>query len=345
MSLRLQITDKSLPTDLLPNRFEAIWPRLTSLRSLTLVFTSASSCPAWLAGQLQSISTLQTLRLCIFGNSLGPHLRAPSQLQNLHIEIHPPDLDGRISHWAAPNEPVEVSREAYHDWTDLFNDVSDLINENCSGYDLKRITWFIHWTMVHSFYKHMKQRSSEPSMTKYINASFLNSLSHLSLTLESQMGTRPFLDAVGGLPLTDLAFTAYDLSLLNGTVFRVFCSTFPELRRLRVSLRAPSITVEDGIGSMAEGFANEDEFIKGLISLRHLRAYKGPILFQRQNSVEAHHPLRSQLTVSLARLLRLLRETGMISPRTLFQWHVWSDGVYGPKQYMILPEGGPKELK
>ncbi|KAG8749377.1 hypothetical protein FRC12_013448 [Ceratobasidium sp. 428] len=159
------------------------------------------------------------------------------------------------------------------------------------------------------------------------------------------MGTRPFLDAVGGLPLTDLAFTAYDLSLLNGTVFRVFCSTFPELRRLRVSLRAPSITVGDGIGSMAEGFANEDEFIKGLTSLRHLEAYKGPILFQRQNSVEAHHSLRSQVKVSLARLLRLLRATGMINPRTLFQWHVWSDGVYGPKQYMILPEGRPEELE
>ncbi|KAG8716385.1 hypothetical protein FRC09_015826 [Ceratobasidium sp. 395] len=199
--------------------------------------------------------------------------------------------------------------------------------------------------MVHSFYKHMKQRSSEPSGANYIDTSSLNSLSRLSLTLESQMGTRSFMDAAGGLPLTDLALTAYDLSLLNGTVFRVFCSTFPELRRLRVNLRTPSITVGDGIGSMAEGFANEDEFIKGLTSLRHLEAYKGPVLFQRQKSVEAHHSLSSQVKISLARLLRSLRATGMTRPRALFQWHVWLDGVHGPKQYMMLPEGGPEELE
>ncbi|KAG9126069.1 hypothetical protein FRC07_005047 [Ceratobasidium sp. 392] len=198
--------------------------------------------------------------------------------------------------------------------------------------------------MVHSFYKHMKQRTLIPSKIKYINPCSLQSLSRLSLTLESQMGTRPFLDAVGELPLTDLAFAAYDLSLLNGIVFRVFCSAFPELRRLRIKLRLPSITVGDGTGSMAEGLVNEGEFIKGLTSLRHLEAYKGPILFQRQKSVEAHHPLRSQVRESLARLFQGIRAASTLSPKTLFQWHVWLDGVYGPKEYTTLPDGGPEEL-
>ncbi|KAG9084619.1 hypothetical protein FRC07_013594 [Ceratobasidium sp. 392] len=190
----------------------------------------------------------------------------------------------------------------------------------------------------------MKQRTMIPSKIKYINSSSLQSLSRISLTLESQMGTRPFLDAVGELPLTDLAFAAYDLSLLNGIVFRVFCNAFPELRRLRIKLRLPSITVGDGTGSMAEGLVNEEEFIKGLTSLRQLEAYKGPILFQRQKSVEARHPLRSQVRESVTRLLQRLRAVGTLGPETQLQWHVWLDGVYGPKEYTTLPDGGPEEL-
>ncbi|KAG8737637.1 hypothetical protein FRC10_007979 [Ceratobasidium sp. 414] len=198
--------------------------------------------------------------------------------------------------------------------------------------------------MVHSFYRHMKQRAPIPSEIKHINISSLNNLSRLSLSLESQMGTQQFLDAVGGTPLTDLAFTAYDFKLLNGTVFRVFSGAFPNLKRLRIELRMPSITVGGGTGSMAEGLVNEDEFIKGITSLRYLEAYKGPILFQRQNSVEAHHSLRVQVKASLAKLLKALRATGAVNPEALFQWHIWSDGVFGPKEYMTLPDTGPEAL-
>ncbi|KAG8686331.1 hypothetical protein FRC08_012564 [Ceratobasidium sp. 394] len=245
---------------------------------------------------------------------------------------------------AAHDGVVEVARAVYHDWTDLFNDVLELIEANSTGRHPKKMTWFIFWTMVHSFYRHMNRHAPISPKIKHIDLASLENLSRLSLTLESQMGTRPFLDAVGGLPLTDLAFTAYDHSLLNGTVFRVFCGTFPKLRRLRIKLRMPSITVEGGSGNMAEGSINEDEFIKGITSLRHLEAYKGPILFQRQNSVEAHHPLRAQVKASLVRLLRALRATGAVNPEALFQWHVWSDGRFGPKEYMVLPDAGPEAL-
>lgn len=74
----------------------------------------------------------------------------------------------------------------------------------------------------------------------------------MSLTLESQMGTGPFLRAASGLPITDLALTLYDLNLLAGTAFKDFCSTFGKLRNLRLKLRNPAIGVGDGGAPVTE---------------------------------------------------------------------------------------------
>jgi hypothetical protein len=178
----------------------------------------------------------------------------------LFLEIHPPDIDGRVPVSTPHSEGTEVPRQFYHDWTELFNDVAELVEASAKSGNLKRMTWFVDWTMAHSFYKHMRQHASSaslPTTIKRIDCSSLNRLSRLSLTLASQMGTRPFLDAVRGMRLTDLALIAYDLNLLNGTVFREFCASFPGLRNLRLKLRTPSITVgEENVGT-GEGVANE----------------------------------------------------------------------------------------
>ncbi|QRV83848.1 F-box-like domain protein [Ceratobasidium sp. AG-Ba] len=343
MDIRLSFSKPTQPPSFVSAQLEAIWPHLTSLSSLTLILTSASSCPEWLVKLLEATPTLQTLRLCVFGSSFGPYLRALPQLQNLYLEIHPPDIEGNLTQWIASDEPIHVQRAFYHNWTDLFNDVSEFIDLNTTKGNLRQITWFIYWTMVHSFYSHMTRRNAEPSNVKYINPSNLKSLSRLALTLESQMGTRPFLDAVQGLPLTDLAFTSYGLSLLNGTAFREFCNTFPQLRRLRIKLKTPSHTIGDHTGSIPEGSVNEEEFVKGLASLGYLQAYRGPVLFQRQSAMETFRSANAQGNEAVVKLKRRLQAAG-VNPSVMFQWHVWLDGAYGPKEYMTLPAEGPEIL-
>jgi hypothetical protein len=295
------------------------------------------------------VPTLRTLRLCVFGASLGPHLRALPQLQNLFLEIHPPNINGRAL----------IPKETNYYWTRLYKDVAELAEASATSGSLKRMTWFVSGRMVEPFYKHMGQHTSatSPPTIKFINSSSLKSLSRLSLNLSSQMGTRSFLDAMRGLLLTDLALVTYDTDLLNGTVFREFCAAFPSLMNLRLNLEKIGNNhakigerVNDEVCVISQISTNnsnfyQDEFVRGLTSLKHLEAYKGPVFFQRQRHVDVGYSLSINVEAWLVRLLRTLRVTGEINPEALFQWHIWLNGMWNPEEYTCLPKEGPAALK
>lgn len=275
LDLKISLSSASPSSDLLSSQLSAVWPRLSSLRSLTLTFSPDHPCQQWLVDQLRDVPTLRSLSLRIFGSGLGPHLRSLPQLNHLFVEIHPPDGREQMS---LPEFEDPTPREAYHNWTGLFNDVVETVDSCVKEGNVKNLGLFVHWTMVHSFYRHAESSPSLSSLLalphnsdrdsgirpgpsiKQLTPSNLAGLSRLSLTLESQMGTRPFLRAVRGLPITDLALTSYDLSLLSGTVFKDFCATFGKLKRLRLKLRDPSIGVGRG-GPATEGFINQVSYI------------------------------------------------------------------------------------
>ncbi|CAE6439498.1 unnamed protein product [Rhizoctonia solani] len=338
-----------LPLDELESQFKNIWPRLTSLHTLTLTLTSANGCPHWLVAHLKSMHNLHTLRLRVMGDSIGPHLRQLSNVRNLYIEIYPPDLEDRDADPLGSGPPIEpgegVNREIYHSWSTLFNDLMDLI-ESCES--VVRMGWHVHWTMVHAFYRHANSKGGVPNapgpLIKRISA-LPPSLTSLSISLESQLGTEPFVRALSGLPVTDLALVLCDHLLLLGTEFEWFCKAFGNLKRLRLKLRAPSITVG---GGSPKPFPIDMECIaRGLSSLPYLRSYRGPIVIKRPEpsrpSVASSTLIRKEAKSTLSELAIQLEAQG-VSPDALFQWCVWVDGKYGPKEFEMIPHGGPKRL-
>ncbi|KAJ1299780.1 hypothetical protein OPQ81_011996 [Rhizoctonia solani] len=238
-----------IPLEELESQFKNIWPHLTSLYTLTLTLTPAYCCPSWLVTQLKAIPNLHTLRLRIMGDSIGPYLRELPNIRNLYIEIYPPDMEDRETDPLGPGPSSElgvreeISREVYHSWSTLFNDLMALI-ESCPN--VSQMGWYIHWTMAHAFYRHTTSKGDTPNNTGIFikRISVLPPfLTTLSLSVESQLGTEPFVRALGGLPITDLALTSYDHLLLFGDEFEKFCKAFGKLKRLRLKLRTPSITV------------------------------------------------------------------------------------------------------
>ncbi|KAF8608062.1 hypothetical protein BDV93DRAFT_504572 [Ceratobasidium sp. AG-I] len=349
LDLQLGVSEVLFSLDVFSSQLAAVWPRLTSLHSLTLTLSPNNPCQSWLAEQLRDVPTLRSLSLRIYGSSLGPHLRTLPQLETLSIEIHPDALGLELISQASDPTP----REAYHDWTGLFNDVVEMVEACVKDGDVKVLNLFVHWTMVHSFYRHVEkspslssllalvQNSNQntsvalgPSIRQFVPSN-LNNLSRLSLTLESQMGAGPFLRAAGGLPITDLALTSYDMSLLSGTVFRDFCATFGKLRSLRLKLRNPSIGVGGGGGPIEDEFIDQNAFVQGLASLKNLEAYKGPVLLRRR--ILDRRSSKGAAQESLDEVIRALRESGALSPDFLLQLHVWLNGVYGPKEFWTIP--------
>ncbi|KAH7329772.1 hypothetical protein B0J17DRAFT_206836 [Rhizoctonia solani] len=284
------------------------------------------------------------------GDAIGPYLRELPNIRNLYIEIYPPDMEDRDAHPLGPGPPMEpgvreeVSREVYHSWATLFNDLMIFI-ESCEN--VVRMGWHVHWSLAHAFYRHTSSRSGSPNnpgpLIKRIST-LPPSLTSLSLSLESQPGTEPFIRALGGLPITDLALVSYDHVLLLGTEFEKFCEAFTQLRRLRLKLRAPSITVG---GDSPNRFPIDMEpIVRGLSSLPHLQSYRGPIVIKRPPStprIASSKLIRIEAKTTLAELASQLITKG-VSPDTLVQWCVWVDGKYGPKEFEMVPQDGPKRL-
>ncbi|KEP50810.1 F-box-like domain protein [Rhizoctonia solani 123E] len=340
-----------LPLDELEAQLKDIWPHLTTLHTLTLTLTSAHGCPSWLVAHLKSIPNLHTLRLRVMGDSIGPHLRQLSNIRNLYIEIYPPDIEDRDADPLGPGPPLEpaaregVSRDIYHSWFTLFNDLMDLI-DSCK--DIVRMGWHVHWTMAHAFYRHVSSKSeipNNPSLSIRRISVLPPFLTSLSVSLESQLGTESFVRALSGLPITDLALVSYDHMLLLGAEFEKFCKAFGHLRRLRLKLRAPSITVG---GGSPKQFPIDMEYIaRGLSSLSHLRSYRGPIVIKRPEPmsppVASSILIRKEAKSTLIDLANRLEVKG-VSSDTLFQWSVWVDGKYGPKEFEMVPNDGPRRL-
>ncbi|KAF8608058.1 hypothetical protein BDV93DRAFT_504569 [Ceratobasidium sp. AG-I] len=320
-------------------QFAAVWLKLTSLRSLSLTLSHKRPCHQWLADQLRDIPTLRSLRLRIYGSGLGPHLRALPQLEMLSVEIHPPSVD----------DLTPKTRRC--DWIGLFNDVIDMIDACVKDGNVKSLGLFINTTIVASFYRHVGKSSSLSSLsapvlildtdssiipappTKKLSPSNLSGLTRLSITLRSQMGTESFLQAMGGLPITDLALHLNDLNLFSGTAFRDFCFMFERLRRLRLKLENPPIPA-GGRATVMEGLVDQDALVQGLASLRHLEAFKGPVLFRRQTATGSSYDIARG---RLDEVVLALKASGMLNPDLLLQWHLCFDEGNGPKQLEVVP--------
>ncbi|KAF8608059.1 hypothetical protein BDV93DRAFT_519131 [Ceratobasidium sp. AG-I] len=347
LDLKLPFLDVPFPSNMVSSQLAAIWPNLTSLHSLTLTLSPNYPCPQWLAEQLRGISALRFLHLHIRGSTLGPHLRALPQLEALFIEVHPPNSYAQALVLQAQEG---TSNKVHHDWTELFNDIIEMVDACVKVGNVKQLGLFVNWAMVRSFYQHVESSPSLSSLlasiqifnpksrvalgplVKQLIPSNLSSLSRLSLTLESRIGTRAFLRAMSGLPITDLALTSYDWSLLSGPIFRDFCATFEKLSRLRLNLTS----VLTGVGEpVANGFVDQDAFVQGLVSLKNLEAYKGPVMLRRRNVAGS---LRSDAQESLDEVMLALKSSGTLGPDLLLQWHLCLDGVLGPQQFCVVPD-------
>ncbi|KAF8608057.1 hypothetical protein BDV93DRAFT_519128 [Ceratobasidium sp. AG-I] len=337
LDLRLQFLERLLPTDTLCFQLAAVWPKLTSLRSLTLALTPNYPCPYWLAEELRDIPTLQSLHLIIRGSRLGTQLRALPLLEALFVEVQPPVIK--------PN-----SNTAYPDLTGLFNNAVEMFDACVEAGNVKHLGLFVHGKLTSSFYQHFGKSTRPPNLSapiqipdpghnvapilsiKQLIPSNLSSLSRLSLTLESHRGTEAFLRAAGGLPITDLALRSYDWSLLSGTVFRDFCATFSKLRRLRLKLwRAIN-----GVGEpVANGFIDQDAFVQGLTSLKCLEAFKGPVLLRGRTIGGL---LDGAAQKSLHEVVSALKGSGTLSPDLMLHWHLLFDEGNGPRQAHWVPD-------
>ncbi|KAF8697516.1 hypothetical protein RHS03_07755, partial [Rhizoctonia solani] len=339
-----------IPLEELESQLATIWPNTTSLHTLTLTLTPAYGCPSWLATQLRAVPSLQTLRLRVMGDSIGPYLRDLPNIHNLYVEVYPPDMEDHETDPLGPGPALEstigenVGREVYHSWSALFNDLVGLI-ESCKN--ITRLSWHVHWTMVHAFYRHSSFEGNTPSnhgLPIKCISTFPPFMTSLSISIESQLGTEPFVRALSGLPITDLALVSYDHTLLLGTEFEKFCMAFKRLRRLKLKLRAPSITVGGGRPWLFS--VDIEPIIRGLSSLPSLQSYRGPLVVKRPPpvpSITSSKLIRLEAKSVLAELSRQLNANN-VSPNALFQWCVWVDGKYGPKQFDTIPQGGPQRL-
>ncbi|CUA77866.1 hypothetical protein RSOLAG22IIIB_06839 [Rhizoctonia solani] len=218
--------------------------------------------------------------------------------------------------------------------------------ESCEN--VVRMGWHIHWTMVHAFYQHANAKSVAPNSSSLhvrqisVLPPFLTSL---SISLESQLGTEPCVRALSGLPITDLALVSYDHLLLLGPEFEKFCKAFGNLKRLRLKLRAPSITVNGS--SPEQSLIDTESIARGLSSLPHLRSYRGPIVIKRPEPtdprVASSALIQKTVKATLVELAGRLEAKG-VSPDVLFQWCMWVDGKYGPKEFEMVPQDGPRRL-
>ncbi|KAF8608061.1 hypothetical protein BDV93DRAFT_602959 [Ceratobasidium sp. AG-I] len=347
IDLKLRYLDGPVLPNMLPFELAAIWFKLTSLHSLTLTLPPNGPCPQWLAEQLQNIPTLRSLHLHVYGSNIGPQLRALPQLEALFIDVCPPDTYGQT-----PLLPprVTTSYSADHAWTGVFNDVVDMVDACVKNGNVKRLGLLVHREMTDAFYRHIEKSPSLSSLLasaqisdpdssvalgpslKHLAPSNFSSLSRLCLTLESRTGTRAFLRAAGGLPITDLALISYDWTLLSGTVFRDFCATFEKLRRFRLKLWKVSNTVGEPVPN---GFIDQNAFVQGLTSLKHLEAFKGPVLLRGRT---VGGVLDGTAQKSLHEVVLALKNSGTLSPDLMLHWHLLFDEGNGPRQAHWVPD-------
>ncbi|KAF8598250.1 hypothetical protein BDV93DRAFT_609947 [Ceratobasidium sp. AG-I] len=347
LELKLRNLGVSGLPDMLSFGIEPIWPKLTSLHSLTLTLSPNIPCPQRLAEQLQNTPTLRSLHLRVYGFNFGPHLRALPQLEALFIDVCPPNTYGQT-----PLLPpvFTTSYPADYTWTGVFNDVVEMVDACIKAGNLKRLGLFVHREMTDAFYQHIAKSPSlsnllasvhildphpgvalGPSIKQLIPPNFSN-LSRLSMTLESRTGTETFLRAVGGLPITDLALTSYDWTLLSGASFRAFCATFAKLRRFRLKLWKVSDVVGEPV---ANGFIDQDAFVQGLASLRYLESFKGPVLL-RGRSVGGS--LCDAAQRSLDEVVSALKNSGTLSLDVLLHWDLLFDEGNGPRRSHWAPD-------
>ena len=74
--------------------------------------------------------------------------------------------------------------------------------------------------------------------------------------------------------------------------------------------------------------------MQGLVSLRYLEAFKGPVMLRRRDEEE---PLHSAAKESLNEVMLALKNAGTLSPNLLLQWHLCLDGELGPQQFWVVP--------
>ncbi|CEL61553.1 hypothetical protein RSOLAG1IB_10116 [Rhizoctonia solani AG-1 IB] len=128
-------------------------------------------------------------------------------------------------------------------------------------------------------------------------------MTSLSISLESQLGTESFTRALSGMPITDLALVLYDHALLSATEFEKLCMAFRGLRRLKLKLRAPSITVGGGLPGQFS--ADIEPISRGLSSLPYLNSYRGPLMIKRPPpipSVASSKLIRLETKATLSQL-------------------------------------------
>ncbi|KAF8608055.1 hypothetical protein BDV93DRAFT_602954 [Ceratobasidium sp. AG-I] len=347
LDLELRAFEAEFSSDMLSSDFAAIWPKLTSLYSLTLTLSPGWPCPQWLATQLRDIPALRSLHLNIHGSDLGPHLRALPRLEGLFVEIY---HSGKIRHMHSPETSDQISLKVHPDRAGPFDDVFEMVDACVKDGKLKQLGLFAHEEKVDSLCRYLEEPPSLASLLSSVQISdpissvalgpsikqpipsSLGSLSRLSLTLESRKGTEAFLRAMSGLPITDLALRPYDWSLLSGSNFRDFCAIFGKLRRLRLKLTR----MLTGVGEpVANGYVDQDAFVQGLTSLKDLEAFKGPVMLRRRNEGGSLHDDAEE---SLGKLMSALKGSGTLSPDLLLQWHLCMDGEHGPQQFWVVPD-------
>ena len=74
--------------------------------------------------------------------------------------------------------------------------------------------------------------------------------------------------------------------------------------------------------------------MQGLVSLRHLEAFKGPVLFRRQGARGSSYNIARKC---LDEVVLSLRMSGTLSPDLLVQWNMCFDEGSGPKQLEVVP--------
>ncbi|CCO35866.1 O-methylsterigmatocystin oxidoreductase Short=OMST oxidoreductase [Rhizoctonia solani AG-1 IB] len=204
-----------------------------------------------------------------------------------------------------PTTQDSVNRELYHNWSTLFNDLAELI-DSCKN--VTRLSWHVHWTMVHAFYRHTSFEGTPSPAIKRIST-FPPFMTSLSISLESQLGTESFTRALSGMPITDLALVLYDHALLSATEFEKLCMAFRGLRRLKLKLRAPSITVGGGLPGQFS--ADIEPISRGLSSLPYLNSYRGPLMIKRPPpipSVASSKLIRLETKATLSQLACIKEE-------------------------------------
>ena len=75
--------------------------------------------------------------------------------------------------------------------------------------------------------------------------------------------------------------------------------------------------------------------MQGLVSLRFLESFKGPVLLQGRS---VRGSLCDVAQKSLHEMVSALKNSGTLSPDLLLHWHLLFDGGHGPRQAHWVPE-------